>query len=269
MPDPPVPDPPVTAPPQFVDVDGRRLEFAWAGAADAEGPVLVFLHKALGCVGMWREVPAVLARMTGRRAIAYSRAGYGRSDPVALPRPLDFHDIEAYDVLPRLLDALGIETAVLIGHSDGATIALLTAARDRRIRGVVSMAAHVFNERITRAGAQLALGAWKTTDLRAKLERYHGAQVDDAFFGWNDVWLDPAFHDWNIEDRLIDIHCPVLIVQGTRDQYGTAAQVEAIAAGVSGPAQIMMIDGCGHAPHQDAPALLFPRIVDFVAGLTG
>lgn len=251
----------------FLTIDGRRLEYAWYGDAAAPGPVLVFLHEGLGCVELWRDVPAALARLTERRAFAYSRAGYGRSDPCPLPRPADYHEPEAFDVLPAVLDATGISEAVLIGHSDGGTIALLAAGRDARIRGIVTMAAHVFNEEETLRGIREARRAWDTTNLREKLARYHGANVDAAFHGWNDTWQRPDFRHWNVESHLAAVTCPVLAVQGADDQYGTEAQVAAIAAGVSGPAETLMIPGCGHAPHQEAPDALFPATVRFVAGL--
>lgn len=252
---------------QFLTIGGRRLECAWYGDAAAPGAVLVFLHEGLGCVDLWRDVPESLARLTGRRAFAYSRAGYGRSDPCPLPRPADYHEPEAFDVLPAVLDATGISEAVLIGHSDGGTIALLAAGRDARIRGVVTMAAHVFNEEETLKGIREARRAWDTTSLRQKLARYHGANVDAAFHGWNDTWQRPDFRHWNVEPHLPAVTCPVLAVQGADDQYGTEAQVAAIAAGVTGAAETLLIPGCGHAPHQEAPHTLFPAIARFVAGL--
>jgi len=256
-----------TVPPDFMTIGGCRLEYAWYGDAGAKGPALVFLHEGLGSVGLWRDAPETLARLTGRRAFAYSRAGYGRSDPAPLPRPATYHEPEAFDVLPAVLDAAGIRAAILIGHSDGGTIALLAAGRDTRIKGVVTMAAHVFNEEVTLQGIRDARRAWDETGLRDKLARYHGANVDIAFHGWNDTWQRPDFRDWNVERHLSAVTSPVLVVQGLDDQYGTEAQVDAIAAGVSGRAETLLIPGCGHAPHQEAPRTLFPEIARFVAGL--
>lgn len=217
---------------------------------------------------MWRRVPETLSAATGLPAFAYSRAGYGRSEGAALPRPTDYHAPEAYEVLPAVLDAAGIDAAVLIGHSDGGTIALMAAGRDPRVRGVVTMAAHVFNEDVTINGILEARKAWRETDLRDRLRRYHGDNVDTAFFGWNDTWLTEAFRLWNVEDCLPAVTCPVLIVQGADDRYGTAAQVRAIASQVSGPAQELILPDCGHSPHLEAPDGLFPAVNHFVAGLS-
>jgi pimeloyl-ACP methyl ester carboxylesterase len=253
---------------QFIQAAGRRLECAWSGVPTGpDGTALVFLHEGLGCVDMWRGVPDTLSRMTGLPAFSYSRAGYGRSDGITLPRSADYHAPEAYGVLPAVLDAVGIHRAVLIGHSDGGTIALMAAGRDSRIKGVVTMAAHVFNEDVTIQGIRDARRAWDTTDLRDKLRRYHGDNVDAAFFGWNDTWQTAEFRDWNVEHCLADVRCPVLVVQGVDDQYGTASQVRAIASQVSGPARELMLPACGHSPHFEAAEALFPAINEFVAGL--
>lgn len=250
---------------------GRRLECAWFGndgpVATSDKPVLVFLHEGLGCVEMWRDVPERLSRLTGLPALAYSRAGYGRSDGCDWPRSIDYHAVEAFDVLPAVLDAAGIGRAVPIGHSDGGTIALQAAGRDPRIVGVITMAAHVFNEEVTIQGIREARRAWEATDLRAKLRRYHGDNVDAAFHGWNDTWLTEAFRDWNVEADLPAVTCPVLVAQGADDHYGTEAQVRAIAAGVSGPARELVLPDCGHSPHLEAPEVLFPEIAAFVAEL--
>jgi len=253
---------------QSLHAAGRRLEYAWWGGPPASGgTALVFLHEGLGCVDMWRGVPEILADMTGLPAFAYSRAGYGRSQGISLPRKADYHAPEAYEVLPAVLDAAGIGKAVLIGHSDGGTIALMAAGRDPRIRGVVTMAAHVFNEAVTVRGIREARKAWQETALRDRLRRYHGDNVDAAFFGWNDTWLTEEFRTWNVEACLADVTCPVLVVQGADDQYGTAAQVRAIAAGVAGPARELILADCGHGPHLEAPDALFPVLNDFIAGL--
>jgi pimeloyl-ACP methyl ester carboxylesterase len=259
---------PVKTAAQFLHAAGQRLEYAWWGGPPAPGgAALVFLHEGLGCVDMWRAVPKTLAALTGLPAFAYSRAGYGRSDGITLPRTAHYHAPEAYDVLPAVLDAAGIGAAVLIGHSDGGTIALMAAGRDPRIRGVVTMAAHVFNEDVTVQGIRDARKAWDETDLRDRLRRYHGGNVDAAFFGWNDTWLTEAFSTWNVESCLAAVTCPVLVVQGADDQYGTAAQVRAIASQVSGTARELILADCGHSPHLEAPDALFPAINEFVAAL--
>ncbi|MEQ8504567.1 MAG: alpha/beta hydrolase [Rhodospirillales bacterium] len=252
----------------FLTIGGKRLEYAWWGTlAAGEGPALVFLHEGLGCVDMWRGVPEKISALTGLPAFAYSRFGYGRSDGADLPRPTDYHAPEAYEVLPAVLDAAGIKAAVLIGHSDGGTIALMAAGRDARIKGIVTMAAHVFNEDVTIRGIRDARKAWQETALRDKLRRYHGDNVETAFFGWNDTWLTDEFRQWNVEHCLAAVTCPVLVVQGADDQYGTEQQVQAIAGGVSGRAEALILPKCGHSPHLEAPEPLFPAINQFIAGL--
>lgn len=247
-------------------LEWRRVEPA-AASADPARPTLVLLHEGLGCVALWRGFPEALVRATGLPAFVYSRAGYGRSAPVSGPLPLDYHRIEALDVLPRVLAAADIARPVLIGHSDGGTIALLFAAwATPAPLAVVTMAAHVFNEETTRRGILEARDAFTRTDLRARLAVYHGDNVEGAFWGWCDAWLSPEFRTWTIVDDLPKVGCPVLVIQGEDDQYGTAAQVEAIAGGVSGPAQALMLPACGHAPHLEQPAQARDAIAAYLAG---
>ena len=248
------------------DVD---LEVAWFGPAEPAGLDLVMLHEGLGCVALWRDVPERLAETTGSRVFVYSRQGYGASSPCALPRPVTFMHTEGLEVLPRVLDAAGIGDCVLIGHSDGGSIALINAGgvKDPRVRGVATLAAHVFNEEICVASIREAKVAYETTDLRDKLARYHGANVDCAFRGWNDVWLDPDFWHWNIEEFLPGIAVPVLAMQGTDDEYGTEAQVDAIVAKVAGPATKHMIAGAKHSPHLQAKDETLAALADFVKSL--
>jgi pimeloyl-ACP methyl ester carboxylesterase len=195
----------------------------------------------------------------------WSRAGFGQSDPVALPRPLDYLERES-ELISEVLAVAGIGPAVLIGHSDGGTIALLHAAsgREDSLVGVVTIAAHVFVEDVTIAGIRETKRAWEEGDLRDRLVRWHGANVDAAFHGWCDVWLDPAFRGWNIERQLSAVRVPVLAIQGAEDQYGTPAQVEAIRSQVSGPAEALLLPGAGHAPHLDQPDMLIEAISRFV-----
>jgi pimeloyl-ACP methyl ester carboxylesterase len=230
--------------------------------------MLVFLHEGLGCVAMWRGFPAEVADDTGARAFVYSRRGYGRSDPVPLPRPLSYMHDEALTVLPELLTSLGVDDAVLVGHSDGASIALIHAAGSLgpdRVRGLVLMAPHVFCEDVSVASIAEAREAFEHGDLRARLERYHGANTDCAFRGWSDAWLDPAFRRWNLESFLPGIHVPVLVIQGEEDPYGTLAQVEAIERGVSGPCEKLLLPHCGHDPARDAPEAVRAAIREWVA----
>lgn len=250
----------------FLVVDPWRIEYHRYAASNAGLPVLVLLHEGLGCVSMWRDFPARLAAHTGAEVFVYSRPGYGASSPVALPRPTTYMHHEGQVVLPAVLDAAGIGPCVLIGHSDGGSIAILHAGGTpgRRVRGLVLIAAHVFNEPVTVASIRTAQDQYRDTDLREKLARHHGDNVDIAFRGWNDVWLSDAFRRWNIEPSLANIHVPVLVVQGEDDAYGTRAQVDAIARGLKGPVDILLWPDCGHAPHREAPDRLLAGIGDFL-----
>lgn len=232
-------------------------------------PTLVFLHEGLGSAAQWRDFPALVARDTGLGAIAYSRVGYGGSAPVTLPRPLTYMQDEAREFLPKLLDARGIDAAVLVGHSDGGSIAIVNAALDggKRVRAIVLEAPHVFVEDVSIASIAKARQAYETGDLREKLAKYHGANVDGAFRGWNDAWLDPGFRSWNIEEYLPKITVPVLVIQGEDDPYGTRAQVDAIARQVGGPVEVRMLARCGHAPHRDQPDATRDAIAQFLARL--
>jgi pimeloyl-ACP methyl ester carboxylesterase len=249
-----------------VEVLGKRVEAVRAAENAGARTTLVFLHEGLGSAKQWRDLPALLAGETGLGALAYSRLGYGGSDPVPLPRPLDYMEEEARGLLPALLDALGVASAVLVGHSDGASIALVNAAIDGgvRVRALVLLAPHVFVEDVSVASIAEAKVAFEAGDLRDKLRRHHGANVDCAFRGWNDAWLDPAFRAWNLEAYLPKITVPVLVLQGEDDPYGTRAQVDAIARQVSGPCETVLLPGCGHAPQRDQPTLTREAIVAFL-----
>jgi pimeloyl-ACP methyl ester carboxylesterase len=220
----------------------------------AHRPTLVFLHDSLGCITVWRDFPDRLAAALGCDALVYDRRGYGASSPFGpAPRTPGYLEEEA-DVLARVLDACRVEHAVLFGHSDGGSIALVAAARrPERVRAVVTEGAHVFVEELTLSGIRDAREALRTTDLRERLQRHHGERTDAVTSAWMDVWLSPAFRDWNIERYLSGVRCPVLVLQGTDDEYGTPDQVQAIAAGVSGPVRTRLIPGVGHTPHRAAP----------------
>ncbi|MEQ8661875.1 MAG: alpha/beta hydrolase [Gammaproteobacteria bacterium] len=257
------------ADPEFLILpDGTRLECA-REPARRRGPTLVLLHEGLGCVALWKDFPARLAAVTGLAVFTFSRAGYGASSPVALPRPLDFHTREALTVLPPLLDAAGIADCVLVGHSDGASIALVYAGRvaDPRVRGVVVMAPHVLTEEKTLATIAAAADDYRTGGLRERLARRHGANVDCAFHGWCDAWLDAGFRNWSIEDAVAAITVPVLCIRGNDDPYNTAVHAERIAALASGPVRRLDLDACGHAPHADQPQRVLTAIAAFVAPL--
>jgi pimeloyl-ACP methyl ester carboxylesterase len=250
-----------------------RLEVARHGPSPDAGPALVLLHEGLGCVGMWRDWPARLARETGRGVLVYSRAGYGASDPVPLPRPLDYMQREGEDALPLLLDAAGVREALLVGHSDGGSIALVhaaTAADPARVRGLALLAPHVFCEEVSVRSIAAAREEYLHGDLRERLARYHGPNVDVAFWGWNRAWLDPAFfRNFDLRAYLPRVRVPTLVIQGDADAYGTLAQVEAIVGGVSGPSARFIFPGAGHTPHRDRPDETTRAIVEFASQVLG
>lgn len=252
----------------FVEVGGHRLEYRWsepsAKAADNAKPVLVFLHEGLGSVALWKQFPDRVAERTGCRALVYSRYGYGQSDRLAAPRLADYMHREALDVLPELLDRLEVGAPLLIGHSDGASIALIQAGSGARtLRGVVAMAPHVFVEEISVRSIEQARSVFETTDLAKQLARYHD-DPESTFRGWNDIWLHPDFRDWNIEDCLPAIQVPLLLIQGEDDQYGSLAQIDAIARRAGSNARRCILPACAHSPHVDQPDATEREIVAFV-----
>ncbi|HYM33678.1 MAG TPA: alpha/beta hydrolase [Candidatus Cybelea sp.] len=253
----------------FLVAAGRRLEYAWLGPSPAQSPTIVFLHEGLGSLGLWREFPGLLAERTGCGALIYSRAGYGNSDPVPLPRPITYMHDEALVVLPEVLARSGVRRFILFGHSDGASIALIyaggTPAGD--LLGLVLEAPHVFTEDISVRSIAAAAEAYRTTDLREKLRRWHGENTDVAFQGWNQAWLDPAFRAWNIEEYLAPIRVRSLVIQGEGDEYGTVAQVEAIQRQSGGSVAARVLPDCGHSPHRDRPAEVLDASSAFIAEL--
>jgi pimeloyl-ACP methyl ester carboxylesterase len=248
-----------------VDVAGGAIEYEVIGDGGPAAP-LVFLHEGLGSVELWRRFPAEVAAATGRTAAVYSRHGYGHSSVVTTPRRPDYMHREADVVLPDLLALLGLDRPVLVGHSDGASIALLYAGAGSPVTGLVLLAPHVFVEDRSVAGIAAAREAYRTTGLAEAMRRYH-TDGDATFRGWNDVWLSPGFRDWNIEDRLPGIDCPVLLVAGEDDQYGTPAQLDAIERGVRGPVERLLLPGVGHAPHLEAPDETTKSVVSFITRL--
>lgn len=250
----------------FVDVAGHRLECVRIGGP-RNAPTLVFLHEGLGSVALWKDFPARVAAATGCPALVYSRAGYGRSSPASLPRTADYLHVEALTVLPALLDRLGIVNPVLVGHSDGASIALLHAGSGARtVRALVALAPHVFVEDVSIASITEARRQFETTDLRDRLARRH-ADPDAAFRGWNDIWLSPAFRAWNIEAGLPNVRCPLLMIQGLDDEYGTTDQLDAIERQAGGRVTRVELADCRHSPHRDQPEATLAAIVDFIAAL--
>ncbi len=256
----------------FQTAGGHRLEYTRIDpephtGAVADAPVLVFLHEGLGSVALWKDFPESASHATGCPTIVYSRYGYGKSDRLAGARGVDYMHREALEVLPQLLDSLSIRNPILIGHSDGASIALIHAGTGSRpVRGLVLLAPHVFVEDITVKNIAEAKVAFENTDLPAKLARYHD-HAESTFRGWNDIWLHPDFRRWNIEEYLPGVVCPVLLIQGEDDQYGTAAQVSAIAEQVNGPVEKLMLPNCAHSPHVDQKQACVERIAQFVARL--
>jgi pimeloyl-ACP methyl ester carboxylesterase len=253
--------------PGFLEVGGVRLEARWTGPPPEAAPTLVFLHEGLGSTSLWRDFPDRLAHETGCGGLVYSRAGYGKSDPVPLPRPVRFMHDEA-EVLMEVLGKTGVHDPVLVGHSDGASIAIIYAGNDAgpRPRGLVLEAPHVFTEPHGLASIAAIGEQYRTTGLRERLARHH-AHVDVAFRGWNDVWLDPEFRAWNIEAYLPRIAVPALVVQGEDDEYGTWAQVEAIRAAAGGPVEVLAVPACGHSPHREQPDAVLAAMARFVVGL--
>jgi pimeloyl-ACP methyl ester carboxylesterase len=248
--------------------DGKRLEAVAFGPLPDQAPTIVMLHEGLGCVALWRDFPARLAAATGWGVFAYSRAGYGGSDRVDLPRPLDYMSREARFSLPVALDAIRFQRGVLLGHSDGASIAAIYAGEhaDERVKGLVLMAPHLFTEAPGLASIKEARRAYETGDLRTKLAKYHG-DVDNAFWGWNEAWLDPGFKAWNIEDKVESWRVPALIIQGVGDQYGTLKQVRSIEARSPAPVKSLVLDACRHSPQIDQPQATLDAIVRFCARL--
>jgi pimeloyl-ACP methyl ester carboxylesterase len=251
----------------MITLEGKRLEMAWWGPGPEAAPTLVLLHEGLGCVALWRDFPERLAAATGCGVFAYSRLGYGRSDPVPLPRPLSYMHDEALSMLGRVLDAAAIRRCVLVGHSDGASIAAIYAGgvQDFRVRGLVLLAPHYFVEDISIEAIARARDAYAQGDLRARLARYHD-HVDVAFHGWNGAWLDPGFRTWDITEYLAHIRVPMLQLQGMADPYGTAAQPRAAEQAGNCTIETVMVPG-GHAPHLEATAQTLSAIADFTRRL--
>lgn len=250
-----------------VVVDGRRLETLWIEPKEDRQHTIVMLHEGLGSVALWKEFPQRVADRTGCGVLVYSRYGYGESDSwCGKALQTDFMHREGKVVLPQLLDQLGIHKPVLLGHSDGGSIALIFAgAFPDRPLALFLEAPHIFVEDITVASIAVARRAWDKHNLRDRLRPYH-ADVESTFIAWTDAWLKPEFRSWNIEEYLPRITCPVLVIQGEQDEYGTAAQLDAIARQVPG-ARTILLPGCRHSPHRDQPDAVLREIVNLLARL--
>jgi pimeloyl-ACP methyl ester carboxylesterase len=248
----------------LLDLSDQRLEYRMVGPRPQDAPTLVLLHEGLGCVAVWNSFPEELAAATGAGVFVYSRAGYGASSPSRLPRSVSFMHDEAQQVLPRVLDAIGFRRGLLVGHSDGASIAAIYAGsvQDHRVRGLALMAPHFFAEEIGLAEIARAKRAFEEGPLRAKLAKLH-ADADNAFWTWCGPWLNPEFRNWDLTDALAHIRVPILIVQGEQDQYGTVRQIEVAKEECYCPVEVALLPNTRHAPYREAPAATLAAIADF------
>lgn len=254
---------------QFVSIEGVSLEACCFGPHPDKAPTIVLLHEGLGCIDLWRDVPTTLAQLTGYGVFVYSRQGYGKSDQVELPRGMDYMNAEALDVLPKVLDAFGFISGVLMGHSDGASIAAIYigSVEDTRVRGLVLLAPHFFTETAQLQAIEQARDAYENADLRNKLSPYH-KDVDNTFRSWIDVWLDPAFKDWNISDNIDYWRIPVLILQGENDQYGSMAQVHEVQNRIYSPIDTVILKDCQHSPHTEQAQATFNAVQIYIDRLS-
>lgn len=245
-------------------VGNDRFETLRCGPRPEEAPTLVFLHDGLGSASLWRDFPEVASEATGCGALAYSRLGYGDSSPCALPRPVDYMEREASRSLPKIIASAGLDRFFLVGHSDGGSIALLYAMRNpgAGLMGVVTLAAHVFCEELTLSSIRAAKSIFESGNLRDKMVRHHGPNVDMAFAGWSGMWLDPAFASWDFRPDISLIKVPLLGIQGRNDEYGTEAQLTALTAAPNG--RILLLEDCGHSPFRDKPAKTLDAIAGFI-----
>jgi pimeloyl-ACP methyl ester carboxylesterase len=248
----------------FLRIGSSDLEYRLIGPAPDSAPTIVMLHEGLGSVGLWGDFLDQLATATGASVFVYSRAGYGASTPVTLPRPLDYMHIEACEVLPKLLDQIGFRRGLLLGHSDGGSIAAIYAGahQDHRVQGVAMIAPHFIVEDISVTSIVEIKKAYETTDLKAKLARWH-KDVDNAFYGWNGAWLDPKFRNWDISEYLAYIRVPVAILQGADDKYGTLRQIEIAQDECYCPVDVTIIPAAAHSPHREAPQATLDAVAEF------
>ena len=245
---------------------GHRIEFRVVeptGARARQRTMIVLLHEGLGSVAMWKDFPDALVARTGHPVLVYSRHGHGQSAQLTQPRRVDYMHYEATTTLPELLSQLEVRNPLLIGHSDGASIAIIHAGNGNAVSGLILIAPHVFVEQVSVDAIAEAKRAFERTDLAAKLARYHN-HPESMFLGWNDIWLNPDFRDWNIERFLPAIHSPLLAIQGENDPYGTLAQVDAIEQSAGGPVKKLVFAGCGHSPHIDCTEKTIDVIDAFV-----
>jgi len=252
------------SPTGFLTIGASDLEYRMIGPSPQDAPTIVMLHEGLGSAGLWGDFPEKLQAATSAAIFAYSRAGYGASTPAKLPRAVDYMHAEALDVLPKLLDQIGFRRGLLLGHSDGASIAAIYAGshQDHRVEGVVMIAPHFIVEDISVTSIAKIRTAYETTELKTKLARWH-KDVDNAFYGWNDAWLNPAFRNWDISEYLAYIRVPVAILQGADDEYGTMRQIEIAREECYCPVDVTVIPGAGHQPHREAPGATLDAVQEF------
>ncbi len=250
-----------------VNVQGHSLEVMRI-AGRSQSPELVFLHEGLGSVSHWRDFPARVAHDTGCPVTVYSRYGSGDSDVQMEDRSVRYMHDEALTTLPKLLAQLRIDDPILVGHSDGASIAIIHTGAHDQVRGLVLLAPHVFVEDLSVASIAEAKVQFQTTDLPKKLTRHH-RDAARTFWGWNNIWLHPDFRSWNIEEYLPRVTCPILVIQGLQDQYGTMAQVEAIQKHTGEPVEVLALEDCRHSPQRDQAEKTLEGITTFVARIRG
>ena len=252
------------SPTGFLTIGASDLEYRMIGPQPSDAPTIVMLHEGLGSAGLWGDFPQALQAATGAGIFLYSRAGYGASTPAKLPRPVDYMHIEAFDVLPKLLERIGFRRGLLVGHSDGASIAAIYAGshQDHRVQGVAMIAPHFIVEDVGLTSIAETRKAYETGGLKPKLARWH-KDVDNAFYGWNGAWLDPTFRQWDISDYLAYIRVPVAIIQGANDQYGTIRQIEIAQQECYCPVDVTILPDAGHSPHREAPAAALHAISAF------
>ena len=248
-----------------ISIDGVTIEDAWHGPADERAPMVVMLHEGLGSVSTWRDFPEQIAKATRSRVFVYSRAGYGQSSPAKLPRPVDYMHREALDVLPKLLDRIGFRRGILVGHSDGASIATIYAGsiQDHRVRALVLIEPHFFVEEVNLSAIRKITAEYCSTDLRERLARHH-ADPDHTFDGWSGAWLNPGFIAFDIREELGYIRVPILIVKGENDPYSTMAQVHVAEQECYCPVESVVIAGAGHILHRERPKETLDAVAGFV-----
>jgi pimeloyl-ACP methyl ester carboxylesterase len=248
----------------YITIQNQSIFTRFYKDFDSKLPTIVFLHEALGSVAQWRDFPKLVAENTPFNVFAFDRLGHGLSDPILKKRDAQYLHVEAWEMTPSVFLHFGIENPILLGHSDGGSIALLYASRFPT-RAIITEAAHVFVEPITLHGIKEAL--IRKAFLIDRLKRYHGDKTEDLFLAWSDTWLDKSFENWNIEAFLTEIKCKSLIIQGENDEYGTVEQVLRIEKGIGENAEILMIRGCGHTPHRDAETVVLDKIITVLVGL--